>query len=69
MSDISTLVTMPHVEMYTDGGCEPNPATLKKPSSLLSSRRRCFEDGIRGHLRVDRIRVLRVHPVLLTSPE
>ena len=40
MNDHSTPVAIPHVEIYTDGGCEPNPGPGGYGAVLIHSKRR-----------------------------
>jgi len=41
----STSVAMPHVEIYTDGGCEPNPGLGGYGVVLLHPRKRTEASG------------------------
>jgi len=41
----STQVAMPHVEIYTDGGCEPNPGPGGYGVVLLHHKKRAETSG------------------------
>ena len=45
MNDNSTSVPPPHVEIYTDGGCEPNPGAGGYGVVLLHPRKRAEASG------------------------
>jgi ribonuclease HI len=45
LNDNSTSVAMPHVEIYTDGGCEPNPGPGGYGVVLLHPRKRAEASG------------------------
>jgi len=45
MSDNSTPTALPHVEIYTDGGCEPNPGPGGYGAVLLHPRKRAEVSG------------------------
>jgi ribonuclease HI len=45
MNDISTSVAMPSVEIYTDGGCEPNPGAGGYGVVLLHPKKRAEASG------------------------
>src|SRR5437016_397912 len=45
MNHDSTPVKMPHVEIYTDGGCEPNPGPGGYGVVLLNPRKRAEASG------------------------
>ena len=45
MNDNSTPVELPHVEIYTDGGCEPNPGPGGYGVVLLHPKKRAESSG------------------------
>ena len=45
INDGSSSVAMPHVEIYTDGGCEPNPGPGGYGVVLLHPERRAEASG------------------------
>ena len=45
MNDNSTSVVVPHVEIYTDGGCEPNPGPGGYGVVLLQPGKRAEASG------------------------
>ena len=45
MNGNSTLIVMPHVEIYTDGGCEPNPGPGGYGVVLLHPKKRAEASG------------------------
>jgi ribonuclease HI len=45
VNDNSTSLTLPHVEIYTDGGCEPNPGPGSYGVVLLHPKKRAEVSG------------------------
>ena len=45
VNDNSNSVAMPHVEIYTDGGCEPNPGPGGYGVVLLHPKKRAEASG------------------------
>jgi len=45
MNDDSTPATLPHIEIYTDGGCEPNPGPGGYGVVLVHPKKRAETSG------------------------
>src|SRR5256885_10721143 len=45
INDNSTSVALPHVEIYTDGGCEPNPGPGGYGVVLVHTKKRAEASG------------------------